>query len=120
VVAKEETGMITAQQAKNTADKYYDTLVENHAKEFKRIKEKEQREIEGLKDSGRFAELVKKIEDHVERISAKGGRSLSELKYMAFYLNGKDTILYTELMNYFKGQGFNIKEYSDFGLQLQW
>lgn len=109
-----------ASEARKVADAYYQSLVDAHAKEYKAMKIAERRAINTLKNNGHWDALVAKIEGHVKRISAKGGRSLEELEYMAFYLKGTDRILFDDIKHYFEGRGFTVKEYADCGLQLQW
>jgi hypothetical protein len=111
---------LSAREAREAADTYYNGLVKTHAKEYKAMKAAERRKINEMKKNGHWDEIIANIEDHVKRISAKGGRSLEELEYMAFYLHGEDTILYEDLMNYFRGQGYTIKQYANCGIQLQW
>lgn len=111
---------ITAREARQAADEYYQMLVDNHAVEYKAMKAAERRKINALKKSGRWDEIINKIEGHVARISKKGGRDLGELEYHAFYLKGEDAILFEDMMIHFKGQGYTVKEYAGCGMQLQW
>lgn len=111
---------LTAQVARRTADAHYAKLVSDHDKEYEKIQKEKLNKISALKKSGRWDELIAEIEGHVQRISAGGGRDLSELPYMAFYLKGKDGVLFDDMKRHFEGQGFVVKEYSGNGLQLQW
>jgi hypothetical protein len=114
-----------ASEAKQAAKTYYNKLVSDHAVEYEQIMAREHKEAERVW-ALRGETLVAQIEGWIRKASKDGKHVTFEPTDVSphgdevIYLEDADRPIHGMLMDYFRKNGFTVKEYQYKGMKITW
>jgi hypothetical protein len=108
---------MNAREARKNSKAYRDKLIRDNAAWRKKY-DAEQARLFKKRKAERWDIVIAKIDKQIKELSLKGHREFGLEEIL--YFPGDDSILFEALMQHYKEEGFEVKEYQGFGLKLSW